>query len=165
MSNRRMAVTARCLIVIVSCSMILGARAAAAQCTAERGTEAVRTLQGPYASAAGPDREQVVRRTSRTTGAEEIVTEIYSHSIEGGRLVLTARIRCLTTTTSDGSHTVEETEELNPAAPSEPLRVVRRSVTTVRTTGPGSFVSERQVFELDVNGRFVPVLADRTRLP
>jgi hypothetical protein len=38
------------------------------------------------------------------------------------------------------------------------MRVVSRSVTTVRRSGPDSYISERQEFELDVNGRFVPVV-------
>ena len=60
--------------------------------------------------------------------------------------------------TNDGSQTVEETEEPNPVSPSDPLRVVRRSVTTVRKKRNATrHVSERQVFELDVNGRFVLV--------
>ena len=69
----------------------------------------------------------------------------------------------VTTVTNDGSRTVEETEERNPASPSEPLRVTRRSVTTVRRTGGESSVSEQQLFELDVNGRLVPVLAQTER--
>jgi hypothetical protein len=36
-------------------------------------------------------------------------------------------------------------------------------VTTVRPSGADSYVSERQVFELDVNGRFVPVLTQIER--
>jgi hypothetical protein len=49
---------------------------------------------------------------------------------------------------SSGSQTDEETEERNRASPSVPLRLVRRSVTTVRASGADSYVSERQVFEL-----------------
>ena len=64
----------------------------------------------------------------------------------------------MTTVKQDGSQTVEETEERNPGSPSEPLRVVQRSVTTLRRSGTDSYVSERQVFELDGNGRLVPVL-------
>ena len=86
-----------------------------------------------------------------------MVIETYLPSIEGGRLALARRVRRATTTTSNGSETVEETEELNPVATSEPLRRVRRSVTTVRRSGTDSYTSERQVFEVDVNGRFVPV--------
>jgi hypothetical protein len=59
--------------------------------------------------------------------------------------------------TPDGSQTIEETEERSPASPSEPLRVVQRSVTTVRRSGTDSFVVEGQVFERDANGRLVLV--------
>ena len=63
----------------------------------------------------------------------------------------------MTTVTQDGSQTVEETEERNPGSPSEPLRVVQRSVTTLRRSGTDTYVTERQVFEPDGNGRLVLV--------
>jgi hypothetical protein len=67
--------------------------------------------------------------------------------------------------TQDGSQTVEETEERNLGSPGEPVRVVQRSLTTVRRSGRDSYVSERHVFERDANGRFVPVLTQIERTP
>lgn len=92
-----------------------------------------------------------------------MVIETYCPSIEGGRLALSRRVRRTTTATSNGTETVEETAERNPVAPGDALRVIRRSVTTVRPSGTDSNVRERQVFELDVNGRFVPVLTQIER--
>jgi hypothetical protein len=73
------------------------------------------------------------------------------------RLELTRRVRRVTTVTQDGSQTVEETEERNPGSPSEPMRVIQRRVTTLRGSGNDAYVSERQVFEPDGNGRLVLV--------
>jgi hypothetical protein len=103
--------------------------------------------------------EQVVTHRARTNGGEErVIIEIYLPSMEAGRLALTQRINRVTTLTKDGSQTIEEAEKPSRVSPGDPLRVVRRSVTTMRRSGSDSYVSERQVFELDVNGRFVPVL-------
>jgi hypothetical protein len=99
----------------------------------------------------------VVTHRDRTKDEERVVIETYVPLIYADRLELNRRVRRLTTVTQDGSQTVEETEERNPGSPSEPLRVVRRSVTTVRNSGNDSYVSERQIFEPDGNGRFVLV--------
>jgi signal transduction histidine kinase len=68
--------------------------------------------------------------------------QTYSPSIEAGRLALSRRVRRTTTATSSGTETVEETAERNPVAPADPLRVIRRSVTTTsvsyRSLPPGS---------------------------
>ena len=72
-------------------------------------------------------------------------------------LELSRRVSRVTTVTQDGSQTIEETEERNPGSPSEPLRVVQRSVTTARRSGDASYVSERHIFEPDGNGRLVLV--------
>jgi hypothetical protein len=69
-------------------------------------------------------------------------------------MALKQRVRRVTTVTGDGSEAVEETEEAPGGSPHEPMRVFRRSVTTVRTTGPDSCVTEQRVFQRDVNGRF-----------
>ena len=104
--------------------------------------------------------KRVMTHLARTNGEEQVVVETYLPSIEGERLTLSRRVRRATTETSDGSQIVEETEERNQVASSEPLRVVRRSVTTVRRNG--RTVRERGAgLRLDVNGRFVPV---RTKL-
>jgi hypothetical protein len=112
-------------------------------------------LLGPTAATA--------QQSAGPEDGKQVIIETYAPSFEAGRPALARRVRRVTTVTNDGSQTVEETEERNPASPSEPLRVIRRSVTTVRRTGAESYVSERQVFELDVNGRLVPVLSQTER--
>jgi hypothetical protein len=99
--------------------------------------------------------EKVVTHSSRTNGEQRVVIETYSPSIEAGRLAFTQRINRVTTVTRDGSQTVEETVRPSRVSPGDPPRVVRRSVTTMRRSGSDSYVSEREVFELDVNGRLV----------
>ena len=101
--------------------------------------------------------EKVVTRRARTNDKERVVVETYLPSIEAGRLTLNQRVDSVTTVTSYGTQTVEETEQHDPVAPSEPLRVVRRTLTTVRRSGAESHVSERKVFERDLNGHFVLV--------
>ena len=98
----------------------------------------------------------MVTRRARTNGKERVVVETYLPSI-GGAPHLSQRVDSVTTVTSYGTQTVEETEQHDPVAPSEPLRVVRRTLTTVRTSGAESHVSERKVFERDLNGHFVLV--------
>jgi len=39
--------------------------------------------------------------------------------------------------------------------------VVRRSVVTVRRSGPDRWLTERRVFELDANGRMSPVMTEK----
>jgi hypothetical protein len=102
--------------------------------------------------------ERTVTHRSRNKDEEQVVVETYSPSLEAGRLALSRRIRTVTTFSGSGSYSVEEVEARNPAALSDPMRIVQRIVTTVRTQGPSSSVTDRQVFELDVNGRLVPVL-------
>ena len=102
--------------------------------------------------------EKVVTHRDRTNDEERVVIETYLPSMEAGRLALTQRVNRVTTLTKDGSQTVEETERSSRVSPGDPPRVVRRSVTTMRKSGSDSYVSDRQVFELDANGRFVPVL-------
>ena len=101
---------------------------------------------------------QVVTRRSESSRADEVVIETYLPSMQEGRLALDRRVRRVTTTTSDGSQTVEETEARSDASPGDPMRVIKRSVTTVRTDASGVQITEQQLFELDVNGRFAPVL-------
>jgi hypothetical protein len=143
--------------------IVLSAGAATAQQNASPATDTVamrgnRDLNGTIAVT-----EQVVTRRTQSSGGEQVVLETFSPSIEAGRLALTRRVRRMTTATADGTQTVELSEERNPAAPTEPLRVVRKSVTTVHRTDAGSFVTERQVLEPDLNGRFVLVLAQSER--
>ena len=106
--------------------------------------------------------ERVVTRRSGTDDEDEVITETYVPSIEAGRMALNRRVRRVTTRTSDGSRTVEEVERPSHAAPSDPTRIVRRTVTTVRQSGTGSF-TERQIFERDLNGRFELVCTESER--
>ncbi len=102
-----------------------------------------------------------VTETIRRSDANEqnVVIETYAPYTEGavsagGRPALSERVRRTTTPTADGGrYTVEEVEARSRVAPSEPLRVVRQTVTTVRRVGTDEWVTERQVFERDVNGR------------
>ena len=101
--------------------------------------------------------EKVVTRRDRTKDEERVVIETYVPLIYADRLELKRRVRRVTAVAQDGSQTVEEIEERNAALPGEPLRLVQRSVTTLRSSGADSYVSERKVFEPDGNGRLVLV--------
>jgi len=141
--------------IIVACCIVLGATTAMAQESVGTVTTSVTTRRDLN----GRDtvREKVVTHRGQTKDKERVVVETYAPWFYADRLELNRRIRRVTTVTLDGSQTVEETEERNPASPSEPLRVVQRSVTTVRRSGTASYVREWQVFELDVSGRLVLV--------
>jgi len=150
-------------VITVWCWIALAATTAMAQQSTTTVSEAVttrRNLNGREAVS-----EKVVTHRARTNDEERVVIETYLPSMYADRLALKRRVRRVTTVTQYGSQTVEETEERNPAAPSEPLRVTQRSVTTVRGSESDAYVSERHVFERDANGRFVPVLTqtERTR--
>lgn len=143
-------------VITVSFWFVLAAATAVAQQSAGTVTETVTTrrdLNGRDAVS-----EKVVTHRVRTNGEERVVIETYLPSMEAGRLALTQRVNRVTTLTKDGSQTVEEIEEPSRVSSGDPLRVVGRSVTTMRRSGSDSYVSDRQVFELDANGRFVPVL-------
>jgi hypothetical protein len=144
-------------VVIGSFSMVLAATAATAQQSGSTVTETVATVRDRDLNGAQRVSELVVTRTTQGKGSEQVVIETYWPSMYAGRLALSQRVRRITTVTSDGSHTVEETEEPPRGSPHEPVRVVRRSVTTVRGTGLDSYVTEQRIFDRDVNGRFVPV--------
>ena len=63
-----------------------------------------------------------------------------------------------TTATNDGGRSiVEEVEAHSRVAPGDPMRVIQRTVVTVRNLGPDRQTIERQVFERDVNGRLALV--------
>jgi hypothetical protein len=109
--------------------------------------------------------ERIVTRRTAANGEEQVTVEKYSQDAEGfarsgSRLALSERIRRSTTTTSDGQATVEDVEARSRVSPSDPMRVVQRTVVTVRSLASGRQVTERQVFELDVNGRLRPVLTE-----
>ena len=135
--------------------VVLAATTAMAQQSAGTVTETVTTrrdLNGRDAVS-----EKLVTHRARTNDEERVVIETYLPLEYADRLALNRRVRRVTTVTEDGSQTVEETEERNPGSPGEPLRVVQRSLTTLRRSGSDSYVSERQIFEPDGNGRFVLV--------
>jgi hypothetical protein len=143
--------------------LVLTATAATAQQSGGSTTETVTTIRSRDLNGTVAVNEQTVTHRAQTNDGDEVIIETYSPSMEGGRLALSRRVHRTTTATGNETQTVEETEERNPVAPAEPLRVIRRSVTTVRPSGTDSYVSERQVFELDVNGQLVPVLTQIER--
>jgi len=101
-----------------------------------------------------------VTSRSATKDQDQVVNESYAQSPNqpAGRLELKERSRITTTTTSDGgTQTVQELERVNPV-PNGGLRVVERVVETVRRVGPDQWQTERQLFQLDVNGRLVPTI-------
>lgn len=104
--------------------------------------------------------ERNVTRRSNANGKEQVVIETYAPYADGtSRFALSQRVLRTTTATADGGRsTVEEVEGRSPMAPSDPLRVTRRTLTTVRQIGTDRWVTERQVFERDVNGRLRLVL-------
>jgi hypothetical protein len=103
--------------------------------------------------------EKTVTRRSNANAQDDVVIEIYAPYVDGlprsdSRLPLSQRVHRTTTATADGGrYTIEEVESRNLVAPNDPLRVIRRTVTTVRQIGTDRWVTERQVFERDVNGR------------
>ena len=142
-------------VIVVVCWIALASTTGMAQQSAGIVSETVTTrrdLNGRDTVA-----EKVVTHCVETTDDEQIVIETYLPLEYADRLALNRRVRRVTTVTQDGSQTVEETEERNPGSPSEPLRVVPRSVTTLRRSGTESYVTERQVFEPDGDGRLVLV--------
>jgi hypothetical protein len=120
------------------------------------------TLQRPDVNGRLTASERVVTHRSESNGLEQVTIERYSQSAEGfvrsgDRLALEERIRRSTTATSSGHSTVEEVEGRNRVSPGDPMRIVRRTVSTVRRIAPDRQVTERQVFELDINGRMTLV--------
>lgn len=144
-------------VVIGSFSIVLAATSATAQPNGSAVTETVATVRDRDVNGAQRVSELVVTRTTQGKDSAEVVIETYWPSMYAGRLALSQRVRRVTTVTGDGTQTVEETEEPPRGSPHEPVRVVRRSVTTVRKTGDDSYVTEHRIFDRDVNGRFVPV--------
>jgi hypothetical protein len=144
-------------VVVALCWIALAATAALAQQSAGTVTETVTTRGKPDVNRREAVSEKVVTHRARTGDEERVVIETYSPSMQAGRLALSQRVQRVTTVTDDGSQTVEETAEPNPVAQSDPMRIVQRSLTTVRRSGNGSFVIEQQVFERDGNGRLVLV--------
>jgi hypothetical protein len=116
--------------------------------------------------------EKTVTHRFEANGAQQAVTETFSSDALRvdrfeGRFTLRERVRVSTTSTPDGGRqTVEEVERRDDVAPSDPMRVVRRVVETVRPAGNDRWIAERQIFERDVNGRLAPMKTERVeRLP
>ena len=111
--------------------------------------------------------EKIVTRESRKNGQDETVTETYSANTPGGlassigRLELDQRVRQTTSTITGGQQTVREVEGRKPGSPNEPLRVIERTVETVKQTGPNQWEVQREVYALDGNGRLVAVTKER----
>jgi hypothetical protein len=144
-------------LIIGVCSWImLDATVAKAQHVVGPVTETVTTLQDRDLNGTLIEIGKVVTERSRTSDSEEVVIETYLRSIEAGRLDLTERVRRVTRVTSYGSETIEEKEARSPVAVNEQVRVVRRTVTTVRKRGE-AYESEIEIFEPDGNGRLMPV--------
>jgi hypothetical protein len=145
------------VVITVLFWIVLAATTAIAQQSAGTVTETVTTRVDRDLNGKDAVSEKVVTHRARTHDEERVVIETYLPSMEAGRLALSQRVQRVTTVTDDGSQTVEETAEPNPVAASDPMRIVQRSVTTVRRSGSDSYVTERQVFELDGNGRLALV--------
>jgi hypothetical protein len=107
--------------------------------------------------------EKKVTRETKSSAQQETVTELYSANTPGGlasssgSLVLDQRVRTTTTGTGTNQQTVREVEGRKPGSPNEPLRVIERTVETMRQVGPDQWEMQREVFALDGNGRLVPV--------
>jgi hypothetical protein len=106
--------------------------------------------------------ERNVIRRSVANGQDQTVKETFSRNLSGAlmrsdnRPELSQRVRTTTTTTADGGgQTVEEVEARNPVSPNEPMKMVRRTVETLRKVTADRWQTERQVFVRDVNGRWV----------
>ena len=120
------------------------------------------TMQRPDLNGRLTTSERVVTRRSESNGLEQATIERYSQNADGfsrtdNRLALEERIRRSTRATSDGHSMVEEVEARSRVSPGDAMRIVRRTVVTVRSVAPNRQVTDRQVFELDVNGRMTLV--------
>jgi hypothetical protein len=112
--------------------------------------------------------ERVVTRRSQGKGGEDVLIERYTPRDPGARhrstsrMELSERTRVSTTTAANGTReTIEEVEARSPVAAADPLRVQRRTVTTVRPLGGDRSVIEQQIYELDPNGRLVLTATER----
>ena len=101
--------------------------------------------------------EKVYTRRTTANGQDRELTEVYAPpgdqvARSDSKLVLKERIERTTTAAPGGSRTVEEVVGRTGVASSEPMRVLRRTETTVRQTPGGRSVTEVQVYERDTNG-------------
>jgi hypothetical protein len=112
--------------------------------------------------------ERTITRRSQTNGGEDALIERYvprdpgAVSRSANRMELSERVRVTTSTASDGTRqTIEEVEGRSPVAAGDPMRLRRRIVTTVRPLGGANSLIERQIFDLDANGRLVLTATER----
>jgi hypothetical protein len=111
--------------------------------------------------------EKTVTTQTRSNGRDEKVVENYAQNVEGivgagNRLELNQRVRSTVSATPDGAQqTIREVEGRSAVSPNGPLRVIERTIDTVRQVGPNQWEVQRQVFALDGNGRLVPVLSEK----
>jgi hypothetical protein len=131
----------------------------------------VETIRRPDSSGTLVVAERRVTHRTDSSAGEQMTIETYAGDDEGfvrsdGRLSLRDRVRISTTVAPNGDRQrVEELEGRDPVAPRDPMRVMRRLVETTRRTSPDRWVTERQVFELDIERRLVPVLSEREEAP
>lgn len=111
--------------------------------------------------------ERNVVRRSATNDQRQMVTETLSTDVRGvivsdRRPELSQRIRATTTSLSDGGErTVEEVETRSAVSPNEPIRVTQRTIETTRQIDSERWETLKDVFTLDVNGRFVLAVNER----
>ena len=110
--------------------------------------------------------EKTVTRRFNANEQDHVVIETHAPHVDevprsDSRLALSQRVHRTTTATADGGrYTVEEVQARSRVSPNDPLRVVRRVVTTVSPSGPGQWVTESRVFEPDLDGRMRLVRID-----
>jgi hypothetical protein len=111
------------------------------------------------------DERNVVWHT-RTGDREQAVTETFARNVAGvigaeERLELVRRVRRTTTLAPDGGgDIIEEVEERTPGMPGEPIRLVRRTVETVRRVDPDRWTMTRQLFMVGPNREFLLIERD-----
>jgi hypothetical protein len=100
-------------------------------------------------------------RRAESNGVTNEVFETYAPDLDriyagSGSVTLNELVKRSTTATADGgSQSVEELQTRDLISPREPLRLVRRTITNVRSAGPGRWTTERRQFEMDPNRRLV----------
>ena len=112
--------------------------------------------------------ERTITRRSQANGREDVLIERYvprdtaAMNRSASRMDVSERVRATTSTATDGTReTIEEFEGRSPVATGEPMRLRRRVVTTVRPLAGDQSVVERQIFDLDANGRLVLTATER----
>ena len=115
------------------------------------------------------DSERSVRHSATgQDGREDAVIETYAdygyrymdRSAVRSRLAQRIR-RSVTPAAGGGRDIVEEIEARSPVSPEDPLRIVRRTIESVRSIGAGRWETERQIFERDPNNRMVLISTHR----